>query len=446
MSDIKQKDLSVLLPVCEMGGFGDLIAGMAIGEYLEEKGVPFKIFFDDIDAQRKFKKVSKNSAGLNWTHYDLKKSKDSGLIVIYPVKETILSAIRKQTDYKINIEEYGIGFHNESDFKHNHVFITTGLFFNNTRTNVQSGIFIRKNLDFLLESVDQAVTGAEGTIHLKKMALDSLLQSYSSLKLMLFEKYGDPEKIIRGDWSFVYTSTLDNDWQFLDILSAAEPKLEKPLYVFIPQNKTGTTLFKEKIKNFGFSYVNPFSTASRKTSSPITIINLGAIPDYSFRQILACADKLSVVTGDQSLSQMMQKANSKTHVPFLYHKAHWKNGFVENLSYFLEKSSPKASQIFTDYHTLCRARNVEESERRRITQTLPKLLYDGELIKEYADAFSHVKNVFVREKQEAGVAEAEKLWCVQETVGYIVQGIMAGKTMFETVEPLLPKKESLPHI
>ena len=58
-----------------------------------------------------------------------------------------------------------------------------------------------------------------------------------------------------------------------------------------------------------------------------------------FRWLVAMVNSPSLVTGDHSLSQMIQKSNSKLSVPFFYEMAHWKRILSKNFYLLMRKEN-----------------------------------------------------------------------------------------------------------
>ena len=48
-----EKDIKILLPISQTGGYGDVTAGIAVGEYLQNVDLPFEISFER-GAEEKF--------------------------------------------------------------------------------------------------------------------------------------------------------------------------------------------------------------------------------------------------------------------------------------------------------------------------------------------------------------------------------------------------------
>ncbi|MBU0666021.1 MAG: hypothetical protein ABIC91_03610 [Nanoarchaeota archaeon] len=457
----KNSSLSVLLPICSMGGYGDIVSAIAMGEYLESKRIPFQISFEDEKAKEKFKLINSNS---KWSVYDddcSKRNKDKNVISICSVGDGRDKKQKKRTDQFLYISEYDSDDRVFNQF--NAMFnVKTGFRFDSSEKKyVQSGIYMRNDLQSLLDRIDLAKNSDEELKFVRTEVLDSLTKSISDKYLGAIDNHStlikfqkEKERIVASDWSLAYSSSLGTKWSFLDVVAKASFKLDKELYVFVPMNSVdldSECYFNAKVKQYPFSFFDFNELSLIKRDSPVTILKFDNIPDYLFKQITACTSSLSLVTGDHSLSQMMQKGLSKSPTPFFYQMPNWKQRLGYNLHLHMKKTSAHAAELFGGYinmqnQDVCSPGYLGSymhlfNNFSTDQNEMAKLFYQKNAIADYNNAIVNIKNSFIEQRKDVGIKKARLLWSVQDTVGYIVKGLLNGAEEKELLSPLLPKQK-----
>jgi hypothetical protein len=433
----------ILIPICEYGGFGDIIAGMAFVEYCQKNSLPYSISFDSTTSEKKFLTAS-GLEKLDLPVYD--QSVGNKLISICPVGDRRNDIQSERSKSTIRVYEYDKGSCS-NDYERNELRVETGFGFSKSNKNVQAGIYVRENLEFFLRAVEEGKSSPGGVCTLKENFLESILKSHEAKNKKLFSK--NQEGILNGKWSLAYTSSLNNDWYFLDILDNAQKKHNQKITLFTINPIERRNGLKEKAKSLKMSYLSvPDEIFNQNDNSQTTVIELGEVSDKQFREITGLTDCLSLVTGDHSLTQMIQKGNSKVPVPFFYHIASWKGELFRNFLNLLKKADLASAQLFAKYGEFANPSRVNADFLEEVglmnknysKMDLSSLVYDEQVINSFNKAISKVKKEFINERKRVGVENPETLWSVTDSVGFVIRGLLNGKTSFEAVEPLLSKE------
>ena len=425
-----EKDIKILLPISQTGGYGDVIA---VGEYLQNVDLPFEISFER-GAEEKFEYLTQHSK--EWKRY---KSSDNDIVSICTIYDSRTVKQTKKTKYSMLIGEYDASDSVYNVSKNFSLNIRTGLGFNEDSPMVQSGIYIRPNLEFILNTVDNAIKKDKNNTELKKELLEELSEKQISVKRLLDWQQ---ESAFDSKYSLAYTSEIERESLFYGIVESAQDKLTNNLIIFSTASENRQPYIQMEAKGRGFSYIN--NVRIKKRNSPITIIELGAIKESSFMDLLGVADTLSLITGDHSLSQILQKSQHKCSVPFFYQAASWKYRLSSNLHRLMKQTSPDAADLFAGY--VLGTSTMQGNEFTGLGKKLldkedfAKLVYDKETIKDYNTAIKSIKNIFINERREAGIEKPEILWSVNETIGHIIQNLKAGNKVLESQKELIPRE------
>lgn len=441
-------NFNILLPICELGGFGDVISSLSIMEYFDSVKLPYQISFngeisEEVEkAEEKLIKLIGNEEFKSLKHY----KNSTNIVSISPVKDTRTEEQIDKTYVDIKLSEYDRDKIPWTDYSNHHIRIKTGFSFDHNSFGPQAGIYTRKTLESILTKVDKSITHKASIEELRKKALTSIIKKYPKSKFIDYFYSHEIEKVVKGGWSLFYPSDMEA-YNFLDIASLARKNLDKPLYIFRVGNTSKSNLKYPCIKR-GITYYNLTERERRLKDENISIIELGFIPDFDFMQIVALTDKLSLVTGDHSLSQMIQKSQSKLKVPFVYHSPSWKLNCFRAFSKLIGKEDNNSRDILSDYGKLTeRIVPIENrlipSEIKKIKLNLSKLFYDEKLINDYNKSISKVKENFINERKEKEIDKADILWSVNETLLFVVNRILDGMSCYDAVEPLLEKEEKL---
>lgn len=424
--------MSVVIPIGDCGGYGDIAASMALCEYFDEKGIDYSLFFWGMDtAKEKFLELSQRKN----IPQDIK-GRPVCVTASDPstMRNCFVTRNKKKYSYQqipskavINIREYNPTALNEySDYDSDYIEMRTGFGSIKNGKDVEAGIYERKTLEDMLEGVKP-----DANEH-KRQFLDNMLPK-SNLVL---------ETVADSSWALAYGSSLMQNWLYLDLAKIAEKKLKRPLTIFCANPPEQRKEVYDKSVRLGFNYHNPRESESYQTDSNILVVDLETLPEKDFMRLVSLLDSVSLVTGDHSLSQMIQKSRSGNPAPFFYLMADWKCSLATSLDLLLRKTSKTAANAFSGF--------VYQSERFHTRKRLPayctnnnflaRMFYDEQLIDEFNDAAASIKPQLVKERMDAGIEEPKLLVNVQDTVGFLVDRLQEGASSHEAVQPLLPKK------
>ncbi len=443
-----KNNFNILLSICELGGFGDVVSSLSIMEYFDSVKLPYQISFNG-DISEKVEKAEEKLIKLigNKEFRSLKHYKDGPKIVsISPVSDKRTKEQVNKTYVDIQLSEYDKDKIPWTDYSNNHIKIKTGFSFDHDSFGPQAGIYTRETLESILTKIDKNITHKGSIEELRKKALISMIRKYPKSKFIDYFCSHEIEKMVKGGWSLFYPSNMEA-YNFLDIASFARKNLDKPLYIFSVGNTNKSNLKYPCLKR-GITYYNLPERERRLKDKNLSVIEMGFIPDFDFMQLVALTDKFSLVTGDHSLSQMIQKSQSKLKVPFVYHSPSWKLDCFRSFSELIGKEDTNSKDFFLDYRELVERdipiRNrLIPSEIKKIKLKLSKLFYDKKLINDYNKSISKIKENFINQRKEKEIDKADILWSVNKTLLFVVNRILDGMSCYDAVEPLLEKEEKL---
>ncbi|MBU3941650.1 MAG: hypothetical protein KKF74_01940 [Nanoarchaeota archaeon] len=437
-----KNNFNILLPICELGGFGDVVSSLSIMEHFNSIKLHYQVSFDCGDSEKKLKTLIDDKKFRSLKHY----KGSTNIVSISPVKDKRTEEQVDKTYVDIQLSEYDHDKICWTNYSKNHIKIKTGFSFDHDSFGPQAGIYTRGTLESILTEIDKNITHKGSIEEMRKKALMSTIRKYPKSKFIDYFCSHEIEKVVKGGWSLFYSSNMETH-NFLDIASFARKNLDKPLYIFSVGNAKKSNLKYPCIKR-GITYFNLPERERRLKDENISVIELGFIPDFDFMQLVAFTDKLSLVTGDHSLSQMIQKSQSKLKAPFVYHHPFWKLNCFRAFSELIGKEDSNSKDIFLDYEKLIeRGIYIENrlipSEIKKIKSKLSKLFYDEKLINDYNKSIFKVKENFINERKEKEIDKADILWSVNETLLFVVNRLFDGMSCYDVVEPLLEKEEKL---
>ncbi|MBN2052949.1 hypothetical protein JW756_05575 [Candidatus Woesearchaeota archaeon] len=443
MDIVNKESQNILIPITSMGGYGDIIAGVAFHEYFDSIGISHKIYAPNDLIKSQFNQVLGRSKSTQLPAFN--DGLNSEFVSVCPVSDSRSAEQKAKTRNSVIVTEYDRDRYTTwSNYSNNIITISTGFGFKPAVEDVQAGVYVRKNLEFMLKTIEDAVNSGGDTKPLRKRVLAETWHQYKMNKWMKAFIGANEQDLLNSRWSLAYSSSLASYWNFFDIIDAAKSKLDKPLFIFSTAPEGDQKEVSKKAERLDFQYHNLCERESRRTPSPITVIELGGVSDNIFRSILALTDTLSLVTGDHSLSQAIQKSQTRCAVPFLYHMASWKDALAHNFYSLLKKSSQEAASLFGGYisteNTGKGYKIMECRDLKANPEELAKLVYDKQVIADYNKAVASVRDNFIRERQDAGIRNAELLWSITDSVGFIIRGLLNGKDSYEAVKSLLPEK------
>jgi hypothetical protein len=420
-----KKNVNVVVGFPNAGGFGDIVASASICLKLESSGISPFILYDYLTARDKLDGLfGKN----RWQEF-INSQPNSEIINIKP--SLPLDTRWPQSKAEFFLREYD---ETRSEPTGPNTF-SAGLGFNPSTKVIQSGLYIDPNAQSIIEKVM-----VEGIGKSRGEFLESILkkspQNRTSEKLAKMKK-----DIINSKWSSAYLSELRHDWFFLDVLAAAEKNLVKPLYVFATTPRVDNLVeqLRDKAKQLGLNYMNPKTNDLHKTSSKIYVVEFQTIPYTESLTLNSLTDTLSLVTGDMSLTTMIQRAVSGNPIPFFYAVAGHKKRLFKNLKEFISESDFSAARRFENHNTFGNNwhigyRNATDSDK----EDMAKLVYDPEVITRFNCAVKGIKGHFVDIRREAGIKNPEILWSVPEAVDYVVHEIINGRQVDEVLSEFRP--------
>ncbi|MBT4375964.1 hypothetical protein HOD29_01165 [archaeon] len=414
----------VVIPLCEMGGFGDIIAGRAIKESLQKNKIPARMSFPNLEVKQKYEEIFGSTR--NYSPKD-----DKPLIAICPVNDERTKEMKNKTKALIEINEY-----DKPSSGYKGITINTGFGFYTNRGSVPAGIYLRDKMKTKLKNPPK-----------KQKILEQICEeTHHSMKNM--------EGFLNSDHAIAYSSSLHTPTAYLKIIKKTEKHLEKPLYIFTmspnDEIKEGVKTISNKL---GLHHIRANYKNEPNINCPIKVIELETIPEALFQDLLVTSNKLSLITGDHSLSQMIQKSMSNNPIPFLYMEASWKNNLTKNLTQLLEMSNSQMSELFQGFSKLDRFYQNGQIDKRNIflshklghfnkfPSDFKKLVYDTQTINEFNEAAKKIKDNFIQIRKNADIPKAETLWDVQETTVEILKNLLDGADEKEAIKDfIIPEK------
>lgn len=413
----------VLIPVYEGGGFGDIMAAIAIEETLEKRKIPTQVYFKSDLARKKYEAIFKS--------YKYSPIPEKEIITICPSEDDRTEELKEKTDYLIRITEYDRGINlGEDDCPKDSIVINTGL---GDNTEVSAGLYVRENLERKLKNPPTREKLFRTIFREKDWEMSEKLEPFTK----------------DADLALYYPSELaHNPRVYLSLAKEAAKRRTIPLIILGASGNFINVRENEKIcKELGINYFK--GTQNREPNKSDTYyIELEKIKENTFQEILSKINQTSLITGDHSLTQVIQKSMSQNPVPYFYLCAQWKIELAENIYKKLKKTDEEAATIFGNFLLLDGAiRNSAlfcHEELKRLDKPgvqLLRLFTDEDLKKRFNYASKEIKKNFILEKQKKNIKEAEMLWSVQKTVANITQKILQGANIQEAIQDFLPKED-----
>jgi len=233
-----------------------------------------------------------------------------------------------------------------------------------------------------------------------------------------------------SNWALFYPSGLPVQPAYFDILGEAENRLKNKLTVF---SISGNNDNKKQVQNAAeknkFSYCDARSKSRRDFSNEkVTVIELGILPNRIFQDLLMQADAPSVITGNHSLTQALQKIFSKNKTPaspILYQSAPWLQYTAKNLIQLLDAIDYEIAQDFSAYLQESQADYLyADFDSASKIKNLERLFYHEPYIKKYNSAFCELEQKIKEEIKNAGFKNEEVLFSNLDTIEYAVEQII----------------------
>ncbi len=328
---------------------------------------------------------------------------------------------------RVSIQEFGVRA-TKADLAKKQFWITTGFFFDpEKKGTIQAGIPLSKRYDGIL----------------KKNAEDRS-QLLQSLERNISEQMGKSAELENQCLGLYYVSTLEAKDVYFDLLQLALPQISKPVTIITPFSSDKPELvrkFEEDMERRGFNYIS--RDISCEKGSAVTIINPDMLPHETFMEAQAVADLPMVVTGDQSLSEAVQKSLSETPSPFFYYCT-----FVdkeEDFISFIDKIDPEIASLLASYYLQALPENryrkgdaLREKYSGRLSskEEMARLFYDDVLIGKFNATMKQIPRQMMRDR-EGHVDNPEDLLEVGKALGKILEALRNKDT--EKLEGFLVK-------
>jgi len=432
------------LEIVKAGGFGDIFHGVGLASALNKS--------PNIETRLHF-----NRAALSYLPSICRDELEQILAQPEPKDETashvwITISVPPQELIRsdavhIHIQDFAKSWSSEeADY-----IITPGLGFNpRERKRIQAGIIWSP---LLAEKLTQRSA-------IKKQTKRKLAEQLDNFGLPDLSNWIGREKARIG---FVYTSSLQTNYRYIKGLAEAvknlgAEKIGSVIVFFLGSSPCGYRIgayknepigrkLRQLINSIPISFYDLSDPESlkydKREESSVICCNLGrSIPHDRFLDLLLTANFPSVITGDLSLSEAIQIANSDRIPPFLYYSYYGKQAqnFVQILA---ESSNPQAAAIAADYIL---GENIPQSERDRISATLLSLrrpsmpfwqiFVDQSLQNAYSQAMAQIPLIISEQRRQAGIPLADLLVWEHKAVEFIIRCISARQE--EKISLLLP--------
>lgn len=323
------------------------------------------------------------------------------------------------------------------DLPNNIIGVGTGFTFNPDSPSVQAGLVYSQTFESLLHDSEQ-----EGEAQL--VACEAELRQIT----------GEAINLRNGKIALYYSSDWNTNHIYFDVLKEASQHLHEPIIIIAlvgnshePQSYEE---FEEKVKSLGFNYISANENSDR--ASNVTIVNPHRVSPITFQRLLIHTQLPSVVTGDQSLTEMIQKGLSEHAAPFFVIN----NGFKQlDFVRFIEKIDPTIAHLFASYFALDLTEEerveiengdaIDSRESRQLldigrdTTEVARLFYDQTLIDRFNGVIRQIPGQMKKDR-EGYLEIPDVLVDATKTIEYILQLIRMGK--LEDVEKLIPHKKT----
>ena len=410
----------------DCGGYGDIASGIDICEKLSKSKIHHDPTFNTMSALFKFQEMT--GSDKMWPLYEDIKDKEQITIC---VTDDWLRTKNETPPPTLYVREYNTpSFANITDLNGNLIEVKTGFSSFHKYMDIQACVYEKKHLEEKLIEIEDYMRTDE-LPYLKEKFLNQLVK-----------KYGDgcenkvTKKLTQSDWAVFYPSVLNTSWFILNVVKEAENHLEKPLVILCPTPNENRSKLKRQSERFNFNY-STLLRDIKKTDSNIKILELGTITDKEFQELIALSNKASLITGDHSLSMMIQKSRSQNPAPFFYLTADWKTGLAFSTDLLLRQTSEHCANLFGNFvhqsDGYITSGQIRDNSLQK--KDMARLFYDQNLIDEFNHATSMFKEICINERKKYNVAKAKTLWSIQDTVDSIVKDLLEGADIEEAIHP-----------
>lgn len=320
----------------------------------------------------------------------------------------------------------------KTDMKANKVGINTGFGFNPDVDTIQAGLMYSRQFE---RQLDRVRTERAGMLN--------------ECEQVLKDKTGFDVDLSNRKFGLYYISSLASNYAYFDLLKEASSNMDEPVTIIAPvgtySDNRDSVPFAQKMEELGFNYIADGKNIDR--NSKITVINPHQVPNETFQAMTVLAEVAGVVTGDQSLTEAVQKSGSDVSTPFFAFTFEAKQAdFLD----FMNKIDPYISKLLASYYDYEmddeRRATLMEVEYRRgrlephLQSPLPKgevakLFYDKELIQRFNKAIAAIPDQMVRDRKDY-VSNPEDLADATKTIEKVLEAVRMGE--LERVYQFIP--------
>jgi hypothetical protein len=418
MNTKNRDDYIAYMPVKECGGFGDIVAGIALSEHFKENGIRHKIDFGNPISEAKYAFLLGMDKDFfnNGVDYDPSVDRDVRRIDVCPISDPRKGMGVVNSDLMIDVEEYNKPHYGYNPYGTLNFQVHTGLnFHSGMPETIQAGIYERPSLEKMLDEVDADPSGSR-----EKLRNDLSIRTYIDI----------PEELMDASWSLMYPSTVDPAAAFMYVYDEAKKHIEKPLLIFsLSAEESRKQMIASRSRRNRFNYISHETQSDN--GSNVTVLELGNVQENLFQRIIANMDAPSLITGDHSLSQMLQKNKRESAVPFFYQCGSWKYALAGHIDHFMREFDPYSADIFSSFireqdpqNTLMHYDVPFDMNEKHMAE----LFYNPSKRQNFINAQRNIRQGSIKKRlDEMPLEKAKMMWNVQSVVANIVEGIRDDK-------------------
>lgn len=408
------------------GGFGDIEHGIKIARALtRDSSVDFRIYTPDFATGV----INRVPSGMEIVKYKRKARPNHqifyiGEVVPEDVMVSVCGAPLPSREvlpgWQVIIEEYS-GQMGAIDLANRDIPISTGFQFDpNRKGTIQTGVSWSSEFGKILDTS----RGVLGT------------RVEKSLSRLL----GRPLKLRDSRVGVFYVGDFESHYEYFELLALAQPFIDRPVAIIAPlsdsnSDKGREARFGRHVVGLGFNYLSPSHIDNR--GSKVTVFNPLSMPGDDFRSAVALADLPVVVTGDQSLTEALQKSQTRLAAPFLcYSQFGSKQADFLSLVGRIDRATERqlASYYLREQDTFHHiAHDAEGRDLRDVysvggddIQRLTKLFYDPREMRRFNAVMSRIPRTMI-ELRKPCVTKPEVLADEGKTIRTVLEAIRTGR-------------------
>ena len=249
---------------------------------------------------------------------------------------------------------------------------------------------------------------------------------------------------------FYYISTLDSNDYYFDLLDLARKRIDQEIAIVAPIGGSGDVLeddnlvhLEKTVSDHGYNYIADGKHTDR--GHQVTVINPHVLPPDTFLSSHTLSHLPVVVTGDQSLTESIQRSIQDSSSSFLYYcYIRYKQGDVLS---FIDKIDPEISHLLASYFVYELPKQhldvmnfmnkaYPHFDNPASPDDIARLFYDPSLIQKFHETMKEVPAQLIRDRK-GFVEEPEKLVNSGEPLEVVLDGIRTQN--FENVQHIMSK-------